>query len=159
MRASKLLVRARPGRVPSGLDQVVSKLPNRAAASKSSNKRVLIDGKRWEPFSPPTPSFPAGEVRPVGVVWGRGLVQTDACTANETNLEGTPQTFRLSLDASFEKSHTGHEIVKDEGGGVIIKSTSQLSANQALDDAIRNAQIPPEYEDIVKQLFSRGTVQ
>ena len=78
---------------------------------------------------------------------------------NEASLGGTPQTFSLSLDASFEKSHTGHEIVKDEGGGVIIKSTSQLSANQALDDAIRNAQIPPEYEDIVKQLFSRGTVQ
>ena len=78
---------------------------------------------------------------------------------NEANLTGTPQTFSLSLDASFEKSHTGHEIVKDEGGGVIIKSTSQLSANQALDDAIRSAQIPPEYEDIVKQLFSRGTVQ
>ena len=74
---------------------------------------------------------------------------------NETNLEGRPQTFSLSLDASFEKSQTGQEIVKDEGGGVIIKSTSQLSANQALDDAIRNAQIPPEYEDIVKQLFEQ----
>ncbi len=78
---------------------------------------------------------------------------------NEARLGGTPQTFSLSLDASFEKSQTGHEIVKDEGGGVILKSTSQLSANQALDDAIRNAQVPPEYEDIVKQLFSRETVQ
>lgn len=74
---------------------------------------------------------------------------------NEASLEGRPQTFSLSLDASFEKSRTGQEIVKDEGGGVIIKSTSQLSANQALDDAIRNAQIPPEYEDIVKQLFDQ----
>ena len=78
---------------------------------------------------------------------------------NEANLGSTPQTFSLSLDASFEKSQTGYEIVKDEGGGVILKSTSQLSANQALDDAIRNAQIPPEYEDIVKQLFSREAVQ
>ena len=78
---------------------------------------------------------------------------------NETNLGSTPQTFSLSLDASFEKSQTGYEIVKGEGGGVILKSTSQLSANQALDDAIRNAQIPPEYEDIVKQLFSREAVQ
>ena len=51
------------------------------------------------------------------------------------------------------------EIAKDEGGGVIFKSTSQLNQNQALDDAIRNAQIPPEYEDIVKRLFSRGEVQ
>ena len=78
---------------------------------------------------------------------------------NEANLGAEPQTFSLSLDASFEKSHTGREIVKDEGGGVIIKSTSQLSENQALDDAIRNAQIPPEYEDIVKRLFSRGEMQ
>ncbi len=78
---------------------------------------------------------------------------------NEANLGSTPQTFSLSLDASFEKSQTGYEIVKDEGGGVILKSTSQLSANQALDDAIRNAQIPPEYEDIVKNLFSREAVQ
>ena len=74
---------------------------------------------------------------------------------NEASLGGGPQTFSLSLDASFEKSRTGQEIVKDEGGGVIIKSTSQLSANQALDDAIRNAQIPPEYEDIVKHLFDQ----
>ena len=78
---------------------------------------------------------------------------------DEANLGDTPQTFSLSLDASFEKSQTGYEIVKDEGGGVILKSTSQLSANQALDDAIRNAQIPPEYEDIVKHLFSREAVQ
>ena len=74
---------------------------------------------------------------------------------NEASLGGGPQTFSLSLDASFEKSRTGQEIVKDEGGGVIIKSTSQLSVNQALDDAIRNAQIPPEYEDIVKHLFDQ----
>ena len=78
---------------------------------------------------------------------------------NEKDLDAPTPTFRLSLDASFEKSRTGTEIAKDEGGGVIIKSTSQLNQNQALDDAIRNAQIPPEYEDIVKRLFSRGEVQ
>ena len=78
---------------------------------------------------------------------------------NEKDLDALTPTFRLSLDASFEKSRTGTEIAKDEGGGVIIKSTSQLNQNQALDDAIRNAQIPPEYEDIVKRLFSRGEVQ
>ena len=89
----------------------------------------------------------------------QGAAQTDACTVTRVNLGSTPQTFSLSLDASFEKSQTGYEIVKDEGGGVILKSTSQLSANQALDDAIRNAQVPPEYEDIVKQLFSREAVQ
>ena len=90
---------------------------------------------------------------------GAGTSTDPRLYGNEASLDGTPQTFSLSLDASFEKSRTGYEIVNDEGGGVILKSTSQLSANQALDDAIRNAQIPPEYEDIVKQLFSREAVQ
>ncbi len=90
---------------------------------------------------------------------GAGTGTDPRLYGNQANLGATAPTFSLSLDASFEKSRTGREIVKDEGGGVIMKSTSQLSANQALDDAIRNAQIPPEYEDIVKRLFSRGAVQ
>ena len=71
-------------------------------------------------------------------------------------LGGGPQTFSLSLDASFEKGRTGSRGVKDEGGGVIVKSTGRLSDTQAFDDAIRNARVPPEYEAIVKNLFSRG---
>lgn len=71
-------------------------------------------------------------------------------------LGGGPQTFSLSLDASFEKGRTGSQGVKDEGGGVIVKSTGRLSDTQAFDDAIRNARVPPEYEAIVKNLFSRG---
>ena len=71
-------------------------------------------------------------------------------------LDGGPQTFSLSLDASFEKGRTGSRGVKDEGGGVIVKSTGRLSDSQAFDDAIRNARVPPEYEAIVKNLFSRG---
>lgn len=71
-------------------------------------------------------------------------------------LGGGPQTFSLSLDASFEKGRTGSRGVKDEGGGVIVKSTGRLSETQAFDDAIRNARVPPEYEAIVKNLFSRG---
>ena len=90
---------------------------------------------------------------------GAGTGTDPRLYGNQANLGAAAQTFSLSLDASFEKSRTGREIVKDEGGGVIMKSTSQLSANQALDDAIRNAQIPPEYEHIVKRLFSRGAVQ
>lgn len=67
---------------------------------------------------------------------------------------GGPQTFSLSLDGSFEKSSTGQETIKDEGGGVFIKSASELNENQTSDDAIRNAQVPAEYEEIVKRLFS-----
>ncbi len=67
---------------------------------------------------------------------------------------GGPQRFSLSLDGSFEKSSAGQETIKDEGGGVFIKSASELNENQTSDDAMRNAQVPAEYEDIVKRLFS-----
>ena len=42
---------------------------------------------------------------------------------------------------------------------MIEKSGKNLSQRQSLDDAIRKAQIPPEYEEIVKRLFSRGESQ
>ena len=110
-------------------------------------------------FEPANPQLPSkgGQAGRGGTGAGSGTDQR--LFGNEKDLGAPTPTFRLSLDASFEKSRTGTEIVKDEGGGVIIKSTSQLNQNQALDDAIRNAQIPPEYEDIVKRLFSRGEVQ
>ena len=110
-------------------------------------------------FEPANPQLPSkgGQAGRGGPGAGSGTDQR--LLGNEKDLGAPTPTFRLSLDASFEKSRTGTEIVKDEGGGVIIKSTSQLNQNQALDDAIRNAQIPPEYEDIVKRLFSRGEVQ
>ena len=110
-------------------------------------------------FEPANPQLPSkgGQAGRGGTAAGGG---TDPrLFGNEKDLGAPTPTFRLSLDASFEKSRTGTEVVKDEGGGVTIKSTSQLNQNQALDDAIRNAQIPPEYEDIVKRLFSRGEVQ
>lgn len=87
---------------------------------------------------------------------GAGTGTDPQLYGNPAKFGGNDQTFSLSLDASFEKSRTGNEVVKDEGGGVISKSTSQLNETQAFDDAIRNAQIPPEYEDIIKHLFSRG---
>ena len=37
---------------------------------------------------------------------------------------------------------------------MFIKSASELNENQTSDDAIRNAQVPAEYEEIVKRLFS-----
>ncbi len=119
-------------------------------------KQARLDRRKAEgAFQSANPQLPRR-----GDQAGRGGMGAGAGTdprlyGNEASLGNTPQIFSLSLDASFEKSQTGHEIVKDEGGGVIIKSTSQLSANQVLDDAIRNAQIPPEYEGIVKHLFDQ----
>ena len=110
-------------------------------------------------FEPANPELQSNGAQAGGGGTGAGSGTDKRLFGNEKDLDAPTPTFRLSLDASFEKTRTGTEIAKDEGGGVITKSTSQLNQNQALDDAIRNAQIPPEYEDIVKRLFSRGEVQ
>ena len=133
--------------------------PERGSGIQKLQQARLDRRQTSSAFQPANPQLPSkgGQAGRGGT--GAGSGTDPRLFGNEKNL-GTPTpTFRLSLDASFEKSRTGTEIVKDEGGGVIIKSTSRLNQNQALDDAIRNAQIPPEYEDIVKRLFSRGEVQ
>jgi len=79
---------------------------------------------------------------------------------NPANLPGGPRTFQLALDSTHERveGSEGEAGEKDEGG-IIEKSSKGLSQRQSLDDAIRKAQIPPEYEEIVKRLFSRGESQ
>jgi hypothetical protein len=70
-------------------------------------------------------------------------------------------SFQLALDATHERI-TGEQTVEDaekDEGGVIEKSTKGLNQRQSLDDAIRKSQVPPEYEEIVKHLFSRGESQ
>lgn len=62
-------------------------------------------------------------------------------------------TFLLALDASRSG---GGGVESGEGeAGAMEKAGGSLSWRQSLDDAIRKAQVPPEYEEIVKRLFSR----
>ena len=76
---------------------------------------------------------------------------------DRASLGDSPQTFQLSLDSTYELTRGGDgEPVKYEGELPPSKSRRRLSQEQSLDDAIRKAKIPPEYEAIVKRLFSRG---
>jgi hypothetical protein len=62
-------------------------------------------------------------------------------------------TFLLALDVS--RSRSGGVETEEGGARLIEKAEGRLSQRQSLDDAIRKAQVPPEYEEIVKRLFSR----
>jgi hypothetical protein len=77
---------------------------------------------------------------------------------NQVELGSGSRSFQLALDATHERisgENTPETPEKDEGG-IIEKSTKNLNQRQSFDDAIRKSQVPPEYEEIVKHLFSRG---
>ncbi len=77
------------------------------------------------------------------------------------DLSGGARSFQLALDATHERV-LGEDAPEGSGkdeGGIIEKSSKSLSQRQSLDDTIRKAQVPPEYEEIVKRLFSRGESQ
>lgn len=64
---------------------------------------------------------------------------------------GVSGAFSLDLDA-----RRGREDSKDAGDGTAHRVDSALSPNQRVDDAIRRAQVPAEYEGIVQRLFNRS---
>ncbi len=107
-------------------------------------------------FQPQTPQMPSSG--------GGGRAGTGAGSGTDPNLFGDRttlgndmQTFQLSLDSTYELTRGGEgEAVKYEGELPPSKSRRRLSQRQSLDDAIRKAKIPPEYEAIVKRLFSQG---
>lgn len=124
--------------------------------------RARLDRKNARgQFQPDSPQIPgsggeSGEGGP-----GAGSGTDPRVLGKQTELGTGSHTFQLALDATHERVHgdvTAEDAGKDEGG-VIEKSTKSLSQRQSLDDAIRKAQVPPEYEDIVKRLFSRGESQ
>jgi hypothetical protein len=109
-------------------------------------------------FQPDSPQIPgsgggSGEGGP-----GAGSGTNPRLFGNQANLGSGNRTFQLALDSTHETGEGGEVEEKDEGG-IIEKSSKSLSQRQSLDDAIRKAQIPPEYEEIVKRLFSRGESQ
>lgn len=60
-------------------------------------------------------------------------------------------SFSLDLDAL-----RGGDDGKDNGDGADHRADSALAPNQRVDDAIRRAQVPAEYEGIVQRLFNRS---
>lgn len=112
-------------------------------------------------FQPNSPQMPgrggeSGEGGP-----GAGSGTDPRLFGNKAELASGANTFQLALDATHERVISGDDLEEAEKyeGGVIEKSTKSLSQRQSLDDAIRKSQVPPEYEEIVKRLFSRGESQ
>lgn len=112
-------------------------------------------------FQPNNPQMPGrgGESGDGGP--GAGSGTDPRLLGNKAELGGGANTFQLALDATHERVTTGDDLEEAEKyeGGIIEKSTKNLSRQQSLDDAIRKSQVPPEYEEIVKRLFSRGESQ
>jgi hypothetical protein len=112
-------------------------------------------------FQPDSPQIPGrgGEAGEGGV--GAGSGTDPRLFGNQIELGKGSNTFQLALDATHERvlgENAPEDAEKDEGG-IIEKSSKSLNQKQSLDDAIRKAQVPPEYEDIVKRLFARGESQ
>ena len=109
----------------------------------------------FKPKAPQMPGQNAGGLRGAGTGAGSG---TDPNVLGQrANLGTNENTFQLSLDSTYELNRRGEgEPVMYEGELPPSKSRRNLSQQQSLDDTIRKAKIPPEYEAIVKRLFSRG---
>ena len=112
-------------------------------------------------FQPNSPQMPgrggeSGEGGP-----GAGSGTDPRVLGDKAQLGAGANTFQLALDATHERvmSGEGAEEAEKDIGGVIEKSKKRLSQRQSFDDAIRKSQVPPEYEEIVKRLFSRGESQ
>jgi len=118
--------------------------------------RARLDRKNARgTFQPEGPQIPgsggeSGEGGP-----GAGSGTDPRLFGDKATLGGGANTFQLALDATHEKGGAS-ETEEPDLGGIVEKSGKGLSQRQSLDDAIRKAQVPPEYEEIVKRLFSRG---
>jgi hypothetical protein len=121
--------------------------------------RARLDRKNARgQFQPDSPQVPGSEGEAGAGGPGAGSGTDPRLFGNPADLGSGAHTFQLALDSTHEKGE-GSETEDKDGGGVVEKSTKNLSQRQSLDDAIRKAQVPPEYEEIVKRLFSRGESQ
>jgi hypothetical protein len=122
--------------------------------------RARLDRKNARgSFQPDSPQIPGqgGEAGEGGT--GAGSGTDPRLFGDPANLGGGSNTFQIDLDATHEQGGELGEAGEKDEGGIVEKSTKSLSQRQSLDDAIRKAQIPAEYEEIVKRLFARGESQ
>jgi hypothetical protein len=121
--------------------------------------RARLDRKNARgTFQPESPQIPGSEGQSGAGGPGAGSGTDPRLFGNQAPLGDGTHTFQLALDATYEKGGAS-ETAEEEGGNVADKSSRELSRRQSLDDAIRKSQIPAEYEEIVKRLFSRGEAQ
>ncbi|MGH7820576.1 MAG: hypothetical protein ACREQ9_12445, partial [Candidatus Binatia bacterium] len=133
-----------------------------AAAAKTSPQAARGEGpkalERVEVGKPQQPANrrPQGKGQPPsgsGSGGGSGLGGDAGGLYGEEDAAGkSGGSFAFDLDAiqNRQPSKDG----EDAGGGV--RPAGRLGAEQRLDDAIRRAQVPAEYEKIVQRIFSRG---
>ncbi|MGE0820529.1 MAG: hypothetical protein AB7G75_00510 [Candidatus Binatia bacterium] len=143
---------------PSGASQFAQGLAQGSGIQQLEHAR--LDRKNARGAFQPDPNSPqmpgrGGESGEGGQGAGSG---TDPRLYGEQPvLDDGTNTFQLALETTHERSYEeGAETDEKYEGGIIEKSTRTLSQQQSLDDAIRKSRVPPEYEEIVKRVFSRG---
>ncbi|MGH7818963.1 MAG: hypothetical protein ACREQ9_04245, partial [Candidatus Binatia bacterium] len=67
---------------------------------------------------------------------------------------GLRATGSFDLDLAGQRVEGRNRGGEDEPAGA--RPAADVTANQHLDDAIRRAQVPPEYEQIIQRMFSRA---
>jgi hypothetical protein len=143
--------------LPSG-KSAGAQVPDRGSGIQQLSRARLDRKNARGSFQPDSPQIPGSGGQAGAGGPGAGSGTDPRLFGNQTNLSGGANTFQLALDATYEKGGAS-ETEEEEIGSVAEKSRKELSRRQSLDDAIRKSQIPAEYEDIVKRLFSRGESQ
>jgi hypothetical protein len=87
-----------------------------------------------------------------------GLLDPNAPAAGAGQTEG--KRFKLAITSFLHPvpQQAGHQLQADGGAGTGKGdgSGAELSERQTADDAVRKAEIPPEYEDLVRRVYSRA---
>ena len=84
---------------------------------------------------------------------------TDRTASGEVD----PKTFKITLTSFLQgmpvkpapQPQAPRGRVSDEGFAAGARTATALSEQQARDDLLRKADIPPEFEDIVRRVFSQ----
>jgi hypothetical protein len=143
---------------PSSGKNASAQVPDRGSGIQQLNRARLDRKNARGSFQPDSPQIPGSGGQAGAGGPGAGSGTDPRLFGNQANLSGGANTFQLALDATYEKGGAS-ETEEEEIGDVAEKSRKELSRRQSLDDAIRKSQIPAEYEEIVKRLFSRGESQ
>ncbi|MBI1816042.1 MAG: hypothetical protein HYR72_13765 [Deltaproteobacteria bacterium] len=101
-----------------------------------------------------------GEVGPNGSNPGNLLAKQAKPGANGT---AEPKTFKLTLNSFLQgmprktdaQPPPPHGRVTDDGFAEVARGTATLSEQQLGDDLLRKTDVPPEFEDVVRRVYSQ----
>ena len=149
-------------RNPGQTGQAAKEAGNEAGRPQRPDPSQPSDPSQRADANPPDQNFD-GASPPAGSGSSpSGLMDPRAASANPLG-PAAPKTFKLTI-TSFLRSTEQHPAEprrhgKRTGGNapadVTAASTASLSEQQLNDDALRKAEIPPEYEDIVRRVYSQ----